>query len=111
MMLQPLEDKFVISTALGGKKAPNVLTLTGKNNIKKAEKYGFTTMELTPNSEIKPGDIISYLFKDGGGHVVIAIGNGKIAEAGHRGVWPHISKLNVKYIYNTSKRAFIVRPK
>ena len=104
-------SKFVISTALGGKKAPNVLTLAQNNNIKAAEKYGFTTMELTTNSEIKPGDIISYVKKDGGGHVVIAIGNGKIAEAGHRGVWPHISKLNVKYIYNTSKRAFIVRPK
>ena len=104
-------SKFVISTALGGKKAPNVLTLAQNNNIKAAEKYGFTTMELTTNSEIKPGDIISYVKKAGGGHVVIAIGNGKIAEAGHSGIWPHISKLNVKKICDKSKRAFIVRPK
>lgn len=49
----------------------------------------------TKESEMKPGDVIYQEFKDGGGHIFIYLGNGKIANAHYVGkTYPIIEKFS-----------------
>lgn len=58
-------------------------------------------------SELKPGDVIFYIKKKGGGHICIYVGNGKVCEAGYKSkrygctVKLSSSYYNSKYISNT----------